>query len=275
MIHDYYLSLTKLVKNIDDQISEVGKKKKEIMGKLNDHQDYNFYPTNSDLKNLPEDSTLLKISFTLKKPYTSKDEGEFNIIDNKIFENPIVRDKFTGLPMMKPTTWKGHLRFAANKVEWQNEQEKKIIIKRLFGSEPEEKDNPLKGRLYFFPTFFNEDAEKDVITPLKRDTRTPTKRGPISLEVMKPGKKGDFHLLYFPYPRGDEFKEEEIKKDLPFLAKALELMFYTYGFSAKKTSGFGVIERLKDSEVEVKPCDKRELFSILYTEHNENIKDGS
>ena len=106
MIHDYYLSLSnvQLNQNIDNLMLEVGKKKKEIMGKLNDHQDYNFYPTNSDLKNLPEDSTLLKISFTLKKPYTSKDEGEFNVIDNKIFENPIVRDKFTGLPMVKPTT---------------------------------------------------------------------------------------------------------------------------------------------------------------------------
>jgi CRISPR-associated protein Cmr2 len=27
-----------------------------------------------------------------------------------------------------------------------------------------------------------------------------------------------------------------------FLTEALELMFFTYGFSAKKTSGFGVIK---------------------------------
>jgi CRISPR-associated protein Cmr2 len=272
MIHDYYLSLTKLVKNIDDQISEVGKKKKEIMGKLNDHQDYNFYPTNSDLKNLPEDSTLLKISFTLKKPYTSKDEGEFNVIDNKIFENPIVRDKFTGLPMVKPTTWKGHLRFAAERVECDKER-KKIIIKRLFGSEPEpeEKENPLKGRLYFFPTFFNEDAEKDVITPLKRDTRTPAS-GPIPFEVMKPGKKGEFYLLYIPYPKGNDFNEEEIIKDLTFLVKALELMFYTYGFSAKKTSGFGVIEEsLEKGEILIKMNDEIQIkeFSKLDELKNE------
>ncbi|MDD3806958.1 MAG: RAMP superfamily CRISPR-associated protein [Candidatus Marinimicrobia bacterium] len=154
MICDYYLSLSQvqLDQNIDDQISEVGKKKKDL-DKLSKNQYYNFYPTDSDLQSLPQNSTLLKISFTLKKPYTSKDEGEFHIIDNKILENPIVRDKFTGLPMVKPTTWKGHLRFAANKVEWQNEQEKKRIIKRLFGSEPEEKDNPLKGRLTFFLHF--------------------------------------------------------------------------------------------------------------------------
>jgi len=333
--------------------------------KLSKNQDYNFYPTDSDLKNLTEDSTLLKISFTLKKPYTSKDEGEFHIVkgdelfewpesdksvaevdkstsdneknkiydkiinylkkyntttskeniiteDNeirfengvieiegnfailkinektedyfilevvnrrkkvysiKILENPIVRDKFTGLPMVKPTTWKGHLRFAAERVEWDKE-EKKIIIKRLFGSEPEEKDNPLKGRLYFFPTFFKEEAEKDVITPLKRDTRTPA-RGPINLEVIKPGKNGDFYLLYIPYPKGADFKEEDVNKDLRFLADALKLMFYVYGFSAKKTSGFGVIEEsLEKGEILIKMNDEIQIkeFSKLDELKNE------
>lgn len=275
MICDYYLSLSQvqLDQNIDDQISEVGKKKKDL-DKLSKNQYYNFYPTDSDLQSLPQNSTLLKISFTLKKPYTSKDEGEFHIIDNKILENPIVRDKFTGLPMVKPTTWKGHLRFAANKVEWQNEQEKKRIIKRLFGSEPEEKDNPLKGRLYFFPTFFNEEAEKDVITPLKRDTRTPA-RGPIPFEVMKPGKKGDFNLLYFPYPKGADLKEEDVNKDLKFLAEALKLMFYVYGFSAKKTSGFGVIEYLQEANIKVWSEERKKIFSILYTKANNYVNHGA
>jgi CRISPR-associated protein Cmr2 len=172
--------------------------------------------------------------------------------------------------MVKPTTWKGHLRFAAERVECDKER-KKIIIKRLFGSEPEEKENPLKGRLYFFPTFFNEDAEKDVITPLKRDTRTPAS-GPIPFEVMKPGKKGEFYLLYIPYPKGNDFNEEEIIKDLTFLVKALELMFYTYGFSAKKTSGFGVIEEsLEKGEILIKMNDEIQIkeFSKLDELKNE------
>ena len=205
-----------------------------------------FYPNPEVLKHLPENSTLIKISFTLRKPYTSKDEGEFHIIDRRVFENPIVRDKFTGLPMVRPSTWKGHLRFAAGKVGW-DKGDKGKITKRLFGSESED-DNSLKGRLYFFPTFFEEEAEKDVITPLKRNTRTPA-RGPIPLEVMKPNKKGEFYLLYVPYPKGKDFKEEEIEEDSKFLAEALKLMFYTYGFSAKKTSGFGVIEeKLNEDE---------------------------
>ena len=263
MTHDYYLSLSsvQLDQNIDNLMLEVSKMKKEIMSK-NDHQYCNFYPIASDLKYCPPNSTLIKISFTLKKPYTSKDEGEFNVIDNRIFENPIVRDKFTGLPMVKPTTWKGHLRFAAERVEWDKER-KKIIIKRLFGSEPEEKENPLKGRLYFYPTFFKDGVKKEVITPLNRNTRTPVK-GPIPLEIVKEGTNGEFYLLYFPYPKGDNYQESQVDEDLEFLSKSLELMFYSYGFSAKKTSGFGVIEHLKDNNVDVFPSFQKEKFSNLY-----------
>ena len=292
MMHDYYLKL--LLEPVDeDKISSFeewgredkrrlkgksveekriiwqqeeivgGKKKDLILSKEKYVND--FYPKPTDLQNLPRKSVLIKISFTLKKPYTSKDEVEFHIIDSRIFENPIVRDKFTGLPMVRPSTWKGHLRFSAEKVEY-DEEKKKRIIKRLFGSESGE-DVALRGRLYFFPTFFKSDAEKDVITPLRRDTRTPVKgRSPIPIEVVKPGSKGEFYLLYVPYPKGRDFKEEQIKEDLMFLAKALKLMFYVYGFSAKKTSGFGVIEeKLNEGKFWIKSNTKikEETFSQL------------
>ncbi|MBP8944408.1 MAG: hypothetical protein KBG25_00665 [Paludibacteraceae bacterium] len=281
IIHDYYLSrlIVTDIKNFEDWKKEnqnkierkneqekcnlwleeifmlpLAKQKKNDKEKLAENKNINcFYPSENDIQNLPQNTTLLKISFTLKKPYTSKDEEEFRILNGKITENPIARDKFTGLPMVKPSTWKGHLRFAAGKVKGENEK-KKRIIKRIFGSESEEKENQLKGRLYFFPTFFKDNAERDVITPLKRDTRTPPKgKAPINLEVMKPGKSADFYLLYFPYPKGDNFKEDEAAEDLNFLADALRLMFYTYGFSAKKTSGFGVIEeKLEEGKLWIK-----------------------
>ena len=281
-IFDYYLSKAEACKDI-----EIAKNKKEILDSvINDRKPkgpkdiHNFYPKAEDLKYLPKNSVLIKISFTLKKPYTSKDEGEFHLLEwrekerpkQKIIENPIVRDKFTGLPMVRPSTWKGHLRFAARMVEWDKGNKDKII-RRLFGNESGD-DNVLKGRLYFFPTFFEGKPERDVITPLRRDTRTPA-RGPISIEVMKAGSEGKFYLLYIPYPKGKEFKEEEIKEDLKFLAEALKLMFYTYGFSAKKTSGFGVIERLKENDVDVHPEDKKDIFSMLYTKVNNNVKDGA
>ena len=263
MIKDYYLSKTKDYTDI-----ELAKEKATILNLImneNKNKYNDFYPNPKDLQYLPKNSILIKIKFTLKKPYTSKDEGEFHILNGRIFENPIVRDKFIGLPMVRPSTWKGHLRFAAEKVELE-EIDKKKIIKRLFGSETGD-ENSLKGRLYFLPTFFENDAEKDVITPLDRRTRTPVKnKAPISLEVMKPGSKGEFYILYVPYPKGKDFKEEQIKEDLKFLAKALKLMFYTYGFSAKKTSGFGVIEeKLKDGKFWINALDgvKDESFSEL------------
>ncbi|MBC7118857.1 MAG: hypothetical protein H5T36_00215 [Methanobacteriaceae archaeon] len=244
MIHDYYLSKLncKKVEKRNDIIKELAVEKRNIIKELAKEHKTNtevFYPSPANLNRLPRGSFLIKISFTLKKPYTSKDDGEFRIVNKKMTENPIVRDTFTGLPIVRSSTWKGHLKFAAGKVKWE-ENEKRKIIKRLFGPEPTE-DEALKGRLYFFSTFFKDKAEEYVITPLKRDTRIPAK-GPISLEVMKPGRKGDFYLLYVPYPRSENFKDE-IKEDLKFIAEALKLMFYTYGFSAKKTSGFGVVKR--------------------------------
>jgi len=271
MIYDYHLSKAENYKG-----EEIARNKKEILNKVkNDREtkDFsNFYPKREDLEHLPENSTLIKIPFTLKKPYTSKDEGEFHIIDDGIFKNPIVRDKFTGLPIVRPSTWKGHLRFAARKVEWDKGNKEKII-RRLFGNESDD-DNALKGRLYFFSTFFTNETVKDVITPLKRDTRTPA-RGAIPIEVMKSGAKGEFYLLYIPYPRGKELKEEDVEEDLRFLAEALKLMFYTYGFSAKKTSGFGVIEKLEEGDVDIFPEDKKEVFTILYTNVNNNVNDGA
>jgi CRISPR-associated protein Cmr2 len=271
----------------------VGKKKRDIIFSKN-KDIYDFYPKSNDLQNLPKNSVLIKISFTLKKTYTSKDEGEFyllewkkdekgkEVVKQRIIENPIVRDKFSRLPMVRPSTWKGHLRFAAERVEW-SEDKKKEIIRRLFGAEPEE-EIALKGRLYFFPTFFENEVERDVITPLNRETRTPVKnKAPITLEVMKPCKKGEFYLLYVPYPRGKNFEEKQVEEDLKFLAEALKLMFYTYGFSAKKTSGFGVIKQLEKKDVEVFHKNKeknhevhlKNIFSILYTEMNKDVKDGA
>ncbi|WP_026485655.1 hypothetical protein [Caldanaerobius polysaccharolyticus] len=53
--------------------------------------------------------------------------------------------------------------------------------------------------------------------------------------------------------RGESEIDKEVKKDLTFLGEALKLMFYTYGFSAKKTSGFGVIEKeIKEGEILLK-----------------------
>lgn len=158
-----------------------------------------------------------------------------------------------GCPTIRPTTWKGHLRFAAKIINNDNQ-----IIRRLFGNETRDKEHFFKGRLHFFPTFFNDTPEVDVITPLSRATRTPTKKGPIKIEVVRIGTKGEFYLLYVPFPRGTDYASGQIKKDLEATVKSLEAMFLTYGFSAKKTSGFGVAnEDIKESMFYINGAEKK------------------
>ena len=224
----------------------------------------------------------IQIKFKLKKPYISKDDDNFYIIDN-----PIVKDKVFKLPMVRSTTWKGVLRFSAVKVfekefsekEW---KEKRALLVRLFGNEKDalegylnrfianklredvkrvkeefekylvekghiSKEIPSRsGRLFFYPTFFDK-ISLDVITPLSRETRTPVRgRGPIYFEIVPENTEGIFRLFYYPFDliaRGELDKiENEVKEDLEFLAKALKKMFHEIGFSAKKTSGFGTAE---------------------------------
>jgi len=330
MINDYYLSKARDFADTEQAIIELAREKSNILNSIkNDKNIEHFFPNKDDVEKLSASSTLIKIEFTLKKPYICKDEETFTLIhlftidkkyknnlknndnklrnvfkdhkhnlpksytiykkddywilqikseteyliieeednlfiyDGRITENPIVRDRFTGLPMVKPSTWKGHLRFAAGMVEDADFKNKEEIIRRLFGSASGD-DDGTKGRLYFYPTFFTDEPKKDVITPLKRDTRTPSK-GPISLEVMD-NAKGNFHLLYFPYPKGEDHDEKQVDEDLKFLAESLRMMFYTYGFSAKKSSGFGVVEKLEEGEVQVfcNGMDRKVLFSDLY-----------
>jgi len=186
-----------------------------------------------DLNTMPSYSCQIQILFKLKKPYISKDDDNFYIIDN-----PIVKDKVFKVPMVRSTTWKGALRFAFKQIC----KDQKIEI-RLFGNEKGETENFRQGRLFFYPTFFYR-ISLDVITPLDRKTRTPA-RGPIYFEVVHEGT-GTFRALYYPFDliaKGDfDSIEKEVKEDLKFLSEAIKKMFTETGFSAKKTSGFGAAE---------------------------------
>lgn len=204
-----------------------------------------FSPTDADLDALPHGSWLLRLGFTLANPFTSKTETEFHPYEERDIgrpqhewlevQNPIVRDHLTGLPLVKPTTWKGHLRFAARMAGVSG-----TTICRLFGESLRDEAGKA-GRLRFFPTFFTEDVQREVVTPLSRNTRTPA-RGPIDIEVVPSGATGTFCLLYIPHPKGPAWSTDHIADDLQAVTQTLRVMFLEYGFSAKKTSGWGVVE---------------------------------
>ena len=242
----------------------------------------------------------IQITFKLEKPFVSRDDDEFYIIDN-----PICKERVFKVPCVRSTTWKGILRFTAYKMfvdelplNKKDAFEKRAILIRLFGNEkdriekildeifdrtftpdtPENtvseeffeyitrknyvnKDGNRQGRLIFYPTLLNK-IGLDVITPLDRVKRTPV-RGPIFLETARgkevdekgkiiEGAKGKFLLLYLPFDlmeklssEKEEDKQEpfeEIKEDLKLLKETIPKMLLEYGFSAKKTSGYGVVE---------------------------------
>lgn len=261
---DYYLKqIYKGQKiNIDHEFRKLGAfKRKIIEAKQRDFQERKdiawIYPSIENTKHFPVNTTLIKISFRLARPYISRDDSEiYTTTGENPLENPIVRDKFTGFSMIKTTGWKGHLRFSAGKVEGAEYRNRGKIIRRLFG-DSDKKDVSTKGRLYFYPSFFQSEVYEDIITPIDRKSRKASNL--VNIEVIPQGSEAEFYLLYFPYL----LSNEKINEDLVFLGEALKLMFYTYGFSAKKSSGFGIIHPIKDKDLEVYPGKFKDYFRTL------------
>lgn len=240
---DYYLSQTE--DHSSEQNRTIGNsllgQAKKAAGEWQD-QLAGLWPSSNDLSILPDGSWLLRFVFRLARPFTSKSEAEFHHYEGQHeVQNPIVRDHLTGLPMVRPTTWKGHLRFAARMVHGvADKNQEPEALKRLFG-ETRGDEGGVEGRLRFFPTFFTGNVQREVITPLKRDTRTPA-RGPIGIEVAPAGAEGTFCLLYLPIPGGQHCSPAQLAEDLEAIAGALRSMFLEYGFSAKKTAGWGLVK---------------------------------
>jgi len=99
-----------------------------------------------------------------------------------------------------------------------------------------------RGRLMFYPTFFDL-IDVEVINPHSRKTTAGSH--PIYIECVPIGAQGTFSLLYVPYDligRPEEVVKRQATKDLEVVAEGIKAMFLTYGFSAKRTSGYGVAE---------------------------------
>ncbi|NOK58641.1 MAG: hypothetical protein GFH27_549301n329 [Chloroflexi bacterium AL-W] len=212
--------------------SEWAKKRQKVdMGQLSDF----LMPPLIDLSQLPLSSFYIQFAFKLLKPYISRDDNQFYIVDN-----PIVRDKVFCYPMVRATAWKGSLRHALWQMGNQKEDEQ---IRRLFGTanddQPEEGN---RGRLYFYPTFFTQTG-LEVINPHDRERRVG--KNPILIESVPIGATGTFTLLYTPLDCvGKDWAEtcQQVAQDLELTTKGVEALFTIYGFGAKTSSGFGLAE---------------------------------
>jgi len=225
-----------------------------------------------NITDLPNGTMKLEFPIMLKKPYISRDDVTFYLIDA-----PIRKEKIFGIPFTLASSWKGNLRWVMMKefIEPERDVDKfseaRMRHTLLFGTEkglydkesegwaeyldnlcPNGKEKyreclkemfntqnmpDIKGSLYFYPTFWNK-IDLEVINPHDRKTKTGKK--PIYLEVVPTGAKGTFHLLYIP--QQIETKRQYLPKNQKEIALGLKEMMLTYGFSAKKSSGYGIVK---------------------------------
>lgn len=189
---------------------------------------------------LLRDWLALSVSFQLQAPWFSKDDLPFHVLDN-----PVHRDHVFGAPFMPASSWKGLLRWAARMqtgllahlaannntlTGWKDCDE----VVHLFGNERDEAEHFQRGALAFHPTWFDK-VGFEVINPHDRAKKAGTK--PILYEVVPPGATGTLSLLYAPAPGTTGVNRQPA---LLLLLDAVESLITEYGFSAKRTSGWGV-----------------------------------
>lgn len=229
-------------------------------------------PEPDDLASLPHHSALLQIRFRLTKPYLSRDDTDFYIVDN-----PVRKEWLFKTPMVASTGWKGAWRAAF----WQQGLDKKHpVIVRLFGAareSDEDGDGELVGQagcLHFFPTFFfgpGSALTTELVNP--HDRRTGAGRLPIPFEAVDAGAEGTMAVLYVPPPGGDSLAD-----DLPLLADAAADVLTVYGFGAKTTDGYGTaviaeggavaVHLLTDQpqKIQRRPVDNAEMLTAAAAE---------
>jgi len=196
-----------------------------------------IYPPQIDLESLSPHAALIQFRFTLARPFRSNDDETFYI-----HENPVLKDVVFKIPMMRPSGWKGLLRgVMAGQFE---EGEDAPVITRLFGlaRDEAEMDEELSnlGRLRFYPTFFDR-IDLDVINPHSRSTKAGTV--PITLETVPAGAEGIFTLLYLPFDLVGQNPEQaatQVEEDLQASCQGILALMRIYGFSAKRSRGYGL-----------------------------------
>ena len=230
-----------------------------------------------DLSALPKGSWGIEFPITLAKPFISRDDVPFYVIDSLVR-----KDKVFGVPFTSATTWKGNLRWTMMKIQLEpsvKDPEKFAEIRfrhtLLFGTEKGREDTPtgwakylnelcrdaqvlyqkklkekfekkeapnLRGMLHPYSTFWDK-IDMEVINP--HDRKSKTGKTPIYFETVPKGSRGVFRIIYVPLHwimLSDEELEKRTLRDLRDVVIGLKAMMLVYGFSAKKSTGYGVIK---------------------------------
>lgn len=218
-------------------------------------RDYQSNPPTGHAAYEPSSPTLLRdwlaltVTLQLQAPWFSKDDLPFHVLDNAVH-----RDHVFGAPFMPASSWKGLLRWAArmrtgllahleaNNNELTNWKDSAELV-HLFGNERDEAEHFQRGALAFRPTWFDK-VGFEVINPHDRSKKAGTK--PILYEVVPPGATGALSVLYAPVP-GVEMTGVNRQSAVSLMLDAVEALITEYGFSAKRTSGWGIATVTKAS----------------------------
>jgi len=160
---------------------------------------------------LPRYSFGLELRFELARPYLSRDDDAFYIIDN-----PVRKDKVFKVPFVAPTSWKGSLRAVAT-------QGLLDVFARLLPAEPPADEAERKALL---PKLWEERARRVVLFGNEKQN------------------DADFFNKWlaprlFPAPPGENDKErrKRLKKEVERLDKAFEKYLKDNGYRTEKIEG--------------------------------------
>jgi CRISPR-associated protein Cmr2 len=205
--------------------------------------------SSGNLSAFPPGSWSIQFTFTLKKPYISRDDVDFYILDN-----PLKKEWVFKLPYIAPSQWKGALRSAmvreltndslpaeefarrrfqmavlfgdekgeepgslSGLAEFLDEEggtdaasKFRQLVREHFGREEGETLSHHRGNLHFYPTYFDR-MGLEMINP--HDRETGSGKLPIYFECVPDGadSKGIFSLICVPLA-GPEQSRESIEK---------------------------------------------------------------
>ncbi len=237
-----------------------------------------------DISHLPKGSWTIEIPLILKKPFISKDDIPLYIIENPVRKDKVFNIPITSAMAWKGNLRWTMMKLFLEPVKDDSEKFADIRFRHtlLFGTEKGMEEVPtgwtdyldnlssdakekywnklkeffakdkvpsLEGMLHFYPTLWDR-IDMEVINPHNRATKTG--KNPIYYEVVPKGAKGVFRVLYVPFHYIGRYEPvgllNYVKSDLNDVIDGLKAMMFTYGFSAKKTIGYGVIEETWDRE---------------------------
>ena len=220
---------------------------------------------------------LIKTTLTVKTGMHIGGSNGFSAIG--AVDSPVIRDPYTGLPIVPGSSLKGKMRsllarsFSKDIENMPKFDDDNEIIKRVFGAA---QPKPYRARLQFSDSFVSNREEMNIvgITEVKTENgidRKTSVANPRQIERVTAGTKFTVNLVY------DIDKDDEITEDMQLIAKGLKLLQLDYlgghgtrGSGRVSFSGFDVegyeisggeidFEEIKSMFDEV---EEYELFSV-------------